>query len=183
MSNLLPEKQKKEFLRNYILRIIFFGGILFGMILIISVTILESFLFLVKSEMAILESNLSDLQKTEITTFEQNILLANRTNKKLEVLTLDTNSMSSTEVIDLVLAEKNEDILINNFSIDLGEQVITLKISGIANTREAFISFLDELEKHPLIQSVESPLSSLSSSINISYTIDIVINPKGNEAE
>src|SRR3989344_3324901 len=69
--------------------------------------------------------------------------------------------------------DKNVGIHIREFSVHNGQMLLI----GIADTREEFIVFIDELEGEKLFSEVSSPISNLSKTKDISFEIAITLAP------
>lgn len=104
---------------------------------------------------------------------ESSLAIVNDLELKLAVLNLQTENVPFSIIIDTLLGHKTDSIHINEF-YSVGDNIAEgVRVAGIADTREDFISFLSGLEGDDIFSSVESPLSSLSKGVDIDFSLDI----------
>jgi len=76
----------------------------------------------------------------------------------------------TVKLSDIINQAKPANVLVNSISLDYTKK--SLKISGIAQTREQIILFRDNLKKEETFNSVEIPLSNLEKTENINFDIN-----------
>lgn len=141
--------------------------------MVVVVVCIGIFTFLLKNEEKILKENLELVSLNEEEQVSREIV--QNVNEKLTALQTRTHLMTPVEVVGLILRNKNQGITLNSFDFTSAREGGSLKISGIADAREDLISFFKNLESEEVIQTVESPISNLSRSNDISFTADILI--------
>lgn len=173
MSNLLPQEEKNVLEREYKLKLAITANTLFLIIMVVVLVFIGVFIFLLKSEVRNLEENIELVSLNEEERANKQIVEV--VNERLRIVNLDTHFLTPTDVIDLVLRNKNLGITITSFDFQSSLNSGSLQISGIAATREDLIAFFENLENENIVQTVDSPISNLSKSNNISFNADMTL--------
>lgn len=175
MINLLPWRKQKQIQREYRYRVLVLGGIFVVIALGVSVVILGTYYFILQNE----KGNLESIRKTQSTSPEvqENIETIHDLEKKLAVLSKDDRRHDFTDIFKIVTEKKTAGIHINEFVIKNNADTSILDVKGRAETRDEFVGFLEKLESEELFLSVESPISNLSKSFDIQFSITIELAP------
>jgi hypothetical protein len=175
MFYFLPEKEKKELTREYLLRLsivalsfscvaIFLGSVFLLPSYVISDKKFEEVSFRNKQLTATLESGGKS-------GFNEALAAAKKDMKLLAV----TNEMPMIDFIAKITKRKSEDVSIKTIQfvrkVEGGSEI---QVVGNSATRDALISFEKELAKEPLFSSVDFPVSNLAKSKDIDFSIKII---------
>ncbi|MFH1308489.1 MAG: PilN domain-containing protein [Patescibacteria group bacterium] len=181
MINLLPpiEKEKIESVRKEKIIIIFCIFILFFLFYLIF--ILFSIKFYIQSQLEtqiiILEEVKQEFEKSEISTLQKEINLANISLTKLNEFY--KNKIYFTEILEKISKTLPENIYLNNFSSvfitseDISE--IKISISGFASDRDILFNFKKNLEKESKFEEVYFPPANWVKSTDIDFLVSFKI--------
>lgn len=178
MKIFLPEEKKKGYFAEYRIRaiLVFIHMITFSVIVGL-ISLLPAYVSskIKKTESSLDLTSISRNNNRQI-AFEQNEMQAKKTEKILSNINLNgTESLVFFEdILKVVLSNKNKNIKIDTFEIaEPNSHDFSIKISGIAMTRESLVSFKNSLAKDSRLTKVEMPDSDLTKSKNIPYNINI----------
>ena len=121
--------------------------------------------------MRALEFNLAGTEKDINVEADKKTII--RMKEQTDLLRLESDGVKGRMLIDTATLHKNDGIHIREFSVHNGQMLLI----GIADTREEFIVFIDELEGEKLFSEVSSPISNLSKTKDISFEIAITLAP------
>jgi len=173
MVNLLPDEKKEILKKEYHLRV-FLAGSYFAVIsLAILVVILGSYFFLVRQEIGKLEEGAGS--KNASTTLAGDMVLVKEINQKLLLLNTRFESMLPTELARVFISYKNDNIKITRIEYQNKENVGYATVKGIARTRESVITLLEDLKQNQSFMNVDLPISDLSKSKDVPFTISLSI--------
>ena len=97
-------------------------------------------------------------------------------NSKLNVLNNTLEYPKLLPYINIVLAQRNSSIHINQISFtSLGANTGTLSLNGISSSRESLVSFVKSLNDTNKFKSVDSPISNFAKEKNISFSVVLSI--------
>jgi len=173
MINLLPWSKQKQIQREYLYRVLVLGVILTVVALVLLVVVFGTFDFILSSE----EKQLMSRRGMEEISLEvkDNIAVVGDLEKKLAILSRDRKpGPAFSEIILLALQDKGVGVAIKEVTVTNQEDT-KLEVRGVAKTRENFVNYLNVLENTEMFASVDSPISNLSKSTNINFSISIVI--------
>ena len=173
MINLLPITRKEEIRKNYLYKLAVFGSVFLGVAAVSFGILLSSFYMLLRIDKNEIESLLQDTDEKKALNVNRKIL--NDTRNKLNVLGFETGELLVTDAVGLLLKSKNDGIRINEISYTKSQIPGQISIKGIADTREGFLEFTKSLRKEEKFSDAQSPISDLSKSENIEFTIMIHI--------
>jgi len=175
MFTLLPSESRKTLATEYRQRYIV---VLLAAVCIFLV--IAGILFLPSYLLSKVQAKDSQLKKEALknsTLFaEEGTLLKNLQGIGNEVTLAKIVEPAPSDVIIKVGQYKPAGVSLNHFSYVYSQSGSTLSISGVADDRQTLINFNDSLKKEKEFQSVDFPISNLSSGKNIVFTISI----KGN---
>lgn len=166
-NNLLPPR-KKQLLKKLI-RLQFIKSIL-EILLILTSLITMVFLgaqTILEEHFASLTTNIVSVNN-EHTPEIRDIIHINQILHNTNIIQKQFNTWSDT-VYNLMSHISNNDIIISRLS--LNKSTHTFEITGIARTRDAFLSFQKTLEDSPYIKDVQVPINSLTQPENIAFHI------------
>lgn len=110
-------------------------------------------------------------------------------NRKIEVLLRTKNTAPPTELILSVLKEQSPSIRVVDISYTSPVPAVgntkpksaVLTFSGVAETRDALLSFVNALNTLGLFSSVDLPISNFVKDRNLSFSVNIEAKEKGKE--
>lgn len=171
MLNLLPQEERRALRDNERMRFVAVAALFFAGVCVLSALMLAPSLMTLLFERAHVARELALLEDTSAsdTEFDGALLL----------LKADTSSLKNvlehslpSELFALILAEKRQGVAITDMSYqETGEQ---LRISGIAQTREAFVGLTHALESSPRFVSVAFPVSGLAQNTDLPFSITLI---------
>lgn len=175
MFNLLPESLKQQIKSEYNYRKV-------SLILIFIIAIQVSFLiFLFPSWIIsrIREESLSaEIKKVNEVNLSSD---ANKIKDKIKIINNEVNLLNTTlgdqkisYFIDYVLSKKTPQIRLHSFVYSSGK-TITLTISGLSETRDSLVTFVENLRSDDKFKSVDLPVSNLAKNKNIDFSVNILI--------
>lgn len=179
MINLLPQ-EKKDTLKNSIKKkslstLFVFLGILF---LIFSALISPSVLLLNAKEKSLREI-LSRSEEERRKILKDTEMEIRKYNQRANLYLQSKNFESVPDFfIRKSIEAKPSNISLNNFSFSRDESIITLDASGLAENREALLSYVETLKILPNIKEVTVPISSFVKGENLEFTVRIVYDKK-----
>ncbi len=175
MFNLIPRQHRKKLEREYRLRVatILFGFLASGLFIAV-VSIIPSYI-ISTTKINELQTR-SDALKIQLGDSASTPLSGTLRDVKDLTTALTPTASSSTysRVIENVVRARVAGITLDHIGVSLGEQG-TVEISGSAKTREALVSFKQQLARVSDVQSVDSPISDLTKSSNIGFNIHIIL--------
>lgn len=171
MINLLPQEKKKELRKNYRFRLVIVGSLLFSAVVVSLCVVLGSFYLLMRIEKNDMSQALEAVKADEALIIDKGII--RQTGDKLTILLLSSENVLATEAINSILDNKDDDIKINEISYSTSDTVAKIKLRGVAGTREKLLEFTRELEDVDKFSEIQSPISDLSKSTDITFSIDI----------
>ncbi len=178
MVNLITKKQKDVVKKEYIIRLIsilfFIPTTLLGVFFLAYV--LPYYLALDKKEIVVNQMFDSVINIENKENVGPNILaLINRAMSEMKAVEIyNKSSVNSSGYFNKIIESKNKDIKINklSFSIPAVGQV-QLLISGVSESREGLVAYIDDLRFKAGFTSIESPVSNFAKDSNIPFTINI----------
>jgi Tfp pilus assembly protein PilN len=171
--NLMPPTRKNEIAKSENLKFVIGVQIMVAIILLILLSVLGSFKYVLGFEfeavMSSFEKNSKEIQYEKIKKYEE-----------------DFNSVNSqiTEIIGIrrdqiywsKLFSKLNEIAFLGIEIDsISTDNYTITISGMANNRDDLILFKEKLESEDCFLGVDLPLSNLVNKDNVEFKIDFFI--------
>jgi len=179
MINLIPKEEKKKMIVDFYYRLFVLFLFMLSFAIFIGVISLLPAYFYSSEKNSIVNTELATQKNTAVPLLgEQSLAAVSDINNKLGIINnAEKNSFPISEkVINTILAEKTSDIHIIQITYQndpvLGKQVGVL---GIADTREALLSFQQTLASDPDFKNVNLPISSFVKDSNIQF--NLTLNP------
>lgn len=171
MTNLLPQKQKKEIKREYLLRLISTSLVVLGIIIFIASALLIPSYFLTYLRSGSGEIQIDVIEKA-ISLQDENDAskILSETRQKLSIISTEDESVV-VDIIYSILNEKNKTILINSFLF----RDDVMSIRGVAESRDDLVDFSKKLERVTMFNNVDLPISDLASSKDIEFSLKMEI--------
>lgn len=174
MLNFVLNKDKKEILSEYFLRVFiyFFVFLLFAFVILFSLFMPSVFYSEYKKDTIGQQLN---LMRKEISKNDSDpIEIIKKVNLLSNVLT-DIKINQFSHIIDDIILLKNTGIKINSISIvDYDKNTIKITISGLSKTRNNLTNFDKELKKSGFFQSVDLPVSNLIKNIDADFSMILI---------
>jgi len=180
MINLLPDEYKNLVEREYQ------GRILTGMLLFFIITVIISIIFLIPSYFIsqIEYSSALDRAEKNIPKSEPDSLgtsdIIKKINNGISLLRISSsdNKVLVNQLIDSLITKKNSLISIKSINYEMRGETAKIDITGVANTRESLLLFVDNLKKEKNFAEVYSPVSNLVKERNVDFSVQIAISPE-----
>lgn len=182
MSNLLPEKNKKDILKEFFLRlIIVFFSLFFSLMCVAVVLLIPSYILSQVKEIGANDETkifkqVSDFRKTE-TPFD----LLEKEKMKIYLLK-ESDNFSVDDIIEIIINKKNSDIKITGIFYDNvsknkdDSNYSHLVIKGVANKRSALINFVDGLKQENYFSNIDLPVSNLVKDESVDFSLNINVS-------
>jgi hypothetical protein len=173
MLSFLPQKNKKEIILEYILRVlVFFFFFMFLSIIVLIILLLPSFFF-VKYKNETVSHQLESVRATHVREDGDPIALIKHTNALSKVLVTDSITTSQKEITDHIVFLGGENVKILGFSFTDEKDIIRLVITGVADTRGDLALFESDLQKDELFETASLPVSYLVRGTDNEFTITL----------
>lgn len=181
MLNFLPQKNKKQIIFEYLLRItVFLLLFIFGSSLILISLFFPSFFF-VKYKNDTVNSQLELVKQKNISKGEDPIVSINNVNILSVALAGDANSaLSYSEIIKKIVSLKNDGIKISSIAISKENStgIKNVLINGIADTRDSLSLYENNIKTDGYFDSVIFPVSNFIKSSNAEFSITLTYRNK-----
>lgn len=175
MLNFVLEKNKKNIIEEYFIRVfnIFLIFFLFSIILLI--TLLLPSVFYIKYENNIVSQQLLSIKDKVGNNNEDPIEIIKNTNFITKIIDSEIENYDFTGILEKVISLKNNNIKIHSFSIiKNSNNKIEIIIDGISKTRDSLTSFNKKLKESGLFEKVELPVSDLIKNIDSNFKITLI---------
>ena len=181
MINVLPDKAKKELVRERLFRFTIVAGSILFIILFIGTLLLWMPLFVLDLEERELKKKLTILSSApalaRVTEIENDLRLLN---DKLDFFEKNnTRIFYASDIIQAILALQISGITLSSFDYDtkgFPREVIPFRIRGDARDRKTLLTFTSGLRGSDLIENVHSPISNLLQDKDIEFLITFDVN-------
>ncbi len=173
MINLLPTAYKKTLRGLYRLRLINTALVLFFLIVIAGGVLLVPSYILSSVRERNLSDKLDDLRnsKNSEATKAISATIAD-INKKIFLFAIEKPRPSiSDEVLAPIFTKQPEGVRLTSLSYETAEKNMTVRIGGVASTRETLELFKKNLETYSRFSKVDLPLSDLVKNKDVEFTI------------
>lgn len=173
MSNLLPLKNKKNIRKEYIGRLLIVT-LLFSMLTLVVAITLSIPSYLLSKNKTLSSEEKTKFLESYLTKREESSVVneLNITNEKIKTLSLPEERRIST-IINAILDKKNNGIKINGLNLRKSGNTESLIVGGEAVSRNNLISFRDSLKSVPGFSNVDLPISNLTKSTDINFSLEI----------
>jgi len=181
MFNLLPFEERKRLQKEYLLRILvlFFWGIFITGIIGLASLLPAYFLSKTKYR-SVTEEHQSLTKILELKEKNDNLAsLLKELEEETTVLGNKTSILLPTDIFQKIIGKKSNAISLGAFTYQIvpdkkDPNKKSLVVSGIAQTRESLVAFVDKLRGDSVFSRVDLPVSNLakSSKINFSLTLE-----------
>jgi hypothetical protein len=101
-----------------------------------------------------------------------------RTSALMSIIHKDPRSLSVTEVVEMILANRGRQVTIESLSISSPSgknNKTTIGLSGKAISREALVTFVKRLDSEGVFEPLSVPVSNFTKSRDIDFSISAVI--------
>jgi len=173
MNHLLTGEDKKAAKREYRLRLIAVGLLLFFAALVIGAVSLLPSLFLTRSKKSSLDAEEAAIAAgngaAEEKSLTDEVALSR---KKLAMLAPDLSDKTVFAALHAVLAAKPSDISVTGFYFAHSDPT-HISLTGVAAKRESLVEYQKQLVASGLFTNVDTPLSDFAGNSNIGFTITL----------
>lgn len=177
MINLAPQENVKQFRRIYFLR-------LTTVVLIVATALVVIHGVLLIPSYMLLNVRVAE-QKVERDTVGRLLQAAegSQIEEKLKDMAIQLNRLetlpaqpSLTNAVALVLGVPRSGISVRSIAYEPNGSESSLKVQGVAATREALRSYAQLLESQEVVTSVDFPISNLAEDRDLTFTLSIITN-------
>lgn len=178
MINLIPNKEKKDKVKDFYFRLTVVSLMVFGFcVLVATASILPSY-FLSSVKKNVIDTKL-EMQKSEpLPAVDPSTLtVVTDLNSKLNLIeNAEKNKyIVSLKIINEIIAEKMSDIKITQISYDnttVGGKKISIR--GEALSRDRLLLFRRALENNPAFKKVDLPISNFVKGADIQFSLSLI---------
>lgn len=178
MANLITEKQKKSIKIDYLIRFI--------TVFLFLISLLGAFLlaYTIPYYMSVRAKDFRVAEQFENFIISENkenvgenfLQIVGQINDKLKIMDFFYRPYSPSGYFTKILEKKNSSINITQLSFnESSEKELLLLIGGLSKSREALVSFIDELKTINDFSNINYPISDFAEDKNIHFTLNIII--------
>lgn len=172
MINLIPPSAKKRVTQEYWVRVITVWLLLGSAgFLILSVFLLPTYL-IINQQISVMDVEVSHSSE-KTSTFDVSATELVSATDKARLLLMNSSSTSFSTYKTKLDTLAGTSVKLNQFDFSRNITRGTIKISGIADTRQSLSDFRDSLEKEGSFTSVNLPISSLIKNKDLLFSIDL----------
>jgi len=181
MLNLVPPSEILNNLAEYRRRRLVTAGIFCLVVILAAILVTASLFLIVKARQAPLKQQLASansyLQDSEWRAVTIVIDLVKKQLRRLDGLT--DIEQGFTPALGVISEKRNGDIRLEAISYERREgELATLRISGVAASRQALLRFVDALRTDSFFAAVESPVTNLIKVQNVDFTLTLTLSGK-----
>ncbi len=181
MPNLLPEKNKKEILREFLSRFsVFFLIFSFVTFCIFIVALTPSYILSNVNKSSV-QDNIS-VSRGFLKLRKQDSLdgILKQESEKLKSLKTSSESFKVTKLLKEVIEDKPKNVKIDGFFYEKentpdGKQQLSLVVRGTAKDRNTLVNFINDLEGESDFSKVDFPVSNLLKGESANFSVKIFI--------
>jgi len=175
MRNLLLEEDKKKLRKEYLLRVsvvtltfLFFSFVAGTIFLFPSYIISRAKEDVIRNQIEIIEQSISVREQ------EAKVAVLIEAKEKLNLLVTQDDQLSVAAVFEIIVRARPEGIQLSGlFWGERKKARSELVIEGVAARRETLLSFKNALKEEELFETVDLPISNLTSDKDIDFSIRI----------
>jgi len=178
MINLIPIEERKRMIKDFYFRFFTVLFIILGLSMVVaSIVFLPSYFFSIVKKNSV-DQKLEIQKKEPVPQIDEETLsqIQDLRNKLSLVEKAETSKFSISEkVISEIVSKKMPDIKINHISYENDPvKKMSVKINGVAPSRERLLLFRNTLEQDPLFSEVNLPISNFIKGSNIEFYLDLI---------
>ncbi len=161
-------------IREYWMRVVIVWIWLLCIVLGITALLMAPSFILLSTQVTAYQSQYQEaqLQQVDFQKSEDEVKRTNALATHLNIFDTTTNFSVVIRELDKVAGR---DIRINHFQLNKsGEEIKTIRISGVAKDRSTLASFSDRVVEHPLFDDANVPIANLVKDKDINFDIDVV---------
>jgi hypothetical protein len=173
--NLLPRDRAHGVRRTYFFRLAALAAFMLGALVVMNGLMLVPAYAFVSADIKAKEQHLASLSSATLTPGQSSA------STRLTTLVTDAKylaQLSSSPTMSgataLVLSVPHAGIKLNSFSLaPLPSGALSMRVSGVADTRESLHSYVVALEGEPWVKSADLPISAYAADTNVSFTVTL----------
>lgn len=177
MINLLPPKNKEEFIQDRHWKLVMILGIL----VLIFLTCFSLILFSIKTftsgqvevQKILFDQKEEEFKNSQLQTFQEKVVSINKTLSQLEFFY--QNKLYFTELLEKISKIIPSEIYFTNLSAVSQLEKINFSLSGFSPTRDILLGFKRNLEKEEKFTNINFPPSSWAEPENINFSVTFEI--------
>lgn len=175
MINLIPAVARKRIIFEYWVRVVSaWLGILSGVFAIVAVLLIPIYT-LVNSKIGVYEGPAAEA-RTAVSKFDLSSAPLVQASQRAALITNLRRQESFSALIDNIQSLATTTVTIENYGLTrTKESVNPIKVTGVADNRQALASFREALRNEPNIKTVDLPISNLAQDKDIEFTLTITL--------
>lgn len=174
MTTLLPQKNRKQLKKQYVISLISNSLTYLFFIVLIALVLETTVHYVISFEKNVLEKESNISSRKEEKELMEIFREKNNEIKKYKNLFSENNNLNKTPVIDFVFDIVPEGVLLESVSVEEGEELIFVGVTGLADSREILVGFTSLLEENESVSDVDLPASSFTKTSDIPFSITFV---------
>lgn len=174
MINILPQTERRALQREYFWK---YGAVITflvtAVVLFVAVTLVPSYIMsnvkeeILSNQIAAAKNTVSAAEETQSTKDIR------ATTEQIRVLTPNAQVLNDHDVFLSIVAGKTAGIKITSFSLVRASAETAVTVSGVASDRQTLLAFQKKLDDNVLFTSVDLPISNLTKSKDIIFTVKL----------
>jgi hypothetical protein len=176
MTNLLPQKAKKQIVVEYWVRMVSVWIILWSVTLLVSSIVLwPTYVLIVGSNEAYAESVVDATERTA--AYDEIVDKLNRANQQAQAVLVADQAPLLSDIWSTIKQEVGSSVTLDSFTITRDSTgIATVRVSGESPDRQSLAVFRDRLEAVVFITAVDLPIANLAQNQDIEFSLSVEIN-------
>lgn len=179
MINLTPNQEKKKLIKDFYMRLIIVFFFSLGIAILFSTLALVPAYILARQNINIEKKNMANIKQIQNSKIDEKTLSnIGKLNSRLTIIEKSKNKdfTISEKIVNDIILKKNSNIKIDKFNFEENiESGKTLKIEGLANTREKLLAYRKSFENDPRFSKVDLPITSFIKSTDIKFNLTLIL--------
>lgn len=180
MINLIPPIARKKVAREYWLRVSAVACFAVGTVSLIAGVLLLPTYVLIQLQIDVQKSSADTLTDTA-SSYDVSAAQLINASRQAQLLVERSQSAVVSSYVQTIETIAGPDIAVIDTEYTKGDVTDALSVSGQATTRQALVSFRDQLEANPQFEAVDLPISNLIKDRDILFTITMLGTPESYE--
>ena len=176
--NLLPKDNKAIIKKGFKVRFIIVSEIIFSILFLVGIFSLVPAYLLAKGYF---DQKVGEVETKEFGDLNLEIMtLPGEVEQKIAIIEKHNLEKSSKFYIDEVIKNLPDEIILNSIIFireakEGDKNGVSIKISGLAETRNGLISYVAKIKENEMFTKAEIPVSDLTKEKNLMFTVNIFI--------
>lgn len=178
MLNFLQQKNKKQIISEYLLRVAVYFLVFILISSVVLITLFVPSFFFAKYKNDTINNQLLEIKQKNVNVGEDPVEFIKNVNRLSNALSdTATSSVKYNDIVDKITSLKNNDvkILAINITEESNTGIKKILISGTANTRDSLTLFEKDIKIDGLFKSVVFPVSNFIKSSDLEFFATLVL--------